>query len=100
MKNNGKFTNLMEELALEELNQMQINYFKSYYAEPQTNGFPETTKGSEHKAFLKYLKDARKDFCSVILRNIPVKGNLEVRTEIDSFLIAFDQAYERLEDKL
>lgn len=41
--------------------------------------------------FEDYLKEARQRFCN-ITQKYSVKDNLELRTEIDSFLIAFDQA--------
>jgi len=78
-------------MSLEDLNKLKLHYFLGGHIIDEVD---------EEVEFLKYLKEARRDFCNAILRNIPVKGNLEVRTEIDSFLIAFDQAYERLENKL
>ena len=41
--------------------------------------------------FKEYLKEARQKFCKEV-NKISVGGNLVLRTEIDSFLIAYDQA--------
>lgn len=54
-----------------------------------------------HKAigndFKDYLKNARIDFCNEAVK-YTVKENLALRTEIDSFLIAYDQACDKLDD--
>lgn len=41
--------------------------------------------------FEKYLKEARQRFCKEV-NKYDVSDNLQLRTELDSFLIAFDQA--------
>jgi hypothetical protein len=55
--------------------------------------------------FKEYLKQARIDFDKA-LANYPIEHHLKLRTEIDTFLIAYDQAvdkalaYGRLVDKI
>ena len=44
--------------------------------------------------FKEYLKEARQRFCN-ITQKYSVEDNLELRTEVDSFLIAFDQAVDK-----
>jgi hypothetical protein len=44
--------------------------------------------------FEKYLKEARQRFCKEV-NKYDVSDNLQLRTEIDSLLIAFDQATEK-----
>ena len=46
------------------------------------------------KEFNKYLKEARQEFCQEV-NKYNVSDNLQLRTACDSFLIAFDQAYEK-----
>ena len=45
--------------------------------------------------FNKYLKEAREEFCKEVSK-YNVSDNLQLRTACDSFLIAFDQATEKL----
>jgi len=45
--------------------------------------------------FIEYLKQARKDFAEVVVK-YPVRFNLELRTSIDSFLIAYDQSVSKV----
>ena len=41
--------------------------------------------------FNKYLSDSRRDFAAQTAK-YPVSEHLELRTQVDTFLIAFDQA--------
>jgi hypothetical protein len=50
---------------------------------------------SEQQNFKEYLKEARQSFCKEVNKH-NVSDNLKLRTEIDSFLIAFDQLVDRL----
>ena len=54
-------------------------------------------KANKEKAsFLKYIEAQRADFCRVA-RNYTVDFHNELRTEIDSLLIAYDQMKARIE---
>lgn len=59
-------------------------------------GYIVTRNELDHKDFKDYLKNARIDFCNEASK-YAVKENLTLRTEIDSFLIAYDQACDKLE---
>jgi hypothetical protein len=49
----------------------------------------------EGKDFLQYVTDARRSFCEVVINQNTF--DVQLRTEIDSLLICFDQMKERLE---
>lgn len=52
---------------------------------------------NEEKEFIKYLENARAKFCSY---TNSLKWNNELRTEVDDFLIAYDQAVEYCKKKI
>lgn len=56
---------------------------------------PAKAEAGEGIEFMKYVKEARTDFCTVI-HNMP-EFNVKLRTAVDSLLICFDQMAERLQ---
>ena len=48
-------------------------------------------------SFLEYIKEQREDFVKIV-GQYPIRDHLELRTEIDSLLIAYDQMAERLKN--
>jgi len=46
--------------------------------------------------FIYYLSEQRRIFVSTVKRTTSVSEDLELRTEIDSLLIAYDQAVEKI----